>query len=300
MKILLFGKNGQVCWELNRSLLPFGDVVALGIEDADFSKPESLRKIVQTIKPDVIVNAVAYTAVDKAETEEDLVTLINGVAPGVLAEEAKKINALLVHYSTDYVFDGKKDGRYVETDLTMPLSVYGKTKLHGELAISKAGCRHMIFRTSWVYAAKGLNFLKTMIRLAGEKDEISVVDDQFGSPTSAEYIADVTALCISRLFHDAALAGSVSGIYHLAAANVTCWYEIAKYVIELARENGEQLRVLPDCIRPVKTSEFPTKAVRPANSQLDCTLLCNTFGIVLPDWRLHARRMVVELTAQGL
>ncbi|MCA1767140.1 MAG: dTDP-4-dehydrorhamnose reductase, partial [Idiomarina sp.] len=196
MKILLFGKNGQVGWELNRSLQPLGEVIALDRDEADFSRPESLREIVRKIKPDVIVNAVAYTAVDKAEAEEALAATINSIAPGVLAEEALSINALLIHYSTDYVFDGTKQGPYVETDVPKPINAYGRTKLAGEQVIQSSGCDYFIFRTSWVYASRGHNFLLTILRLAKERDELNIVADQIGSPTSARLIAETTLLCL--------------------------------------------------------------------------------------------------------
>ena len=198
MKILLFGKNGQVGWELNRSLQPLGEIVVLDIEDVDFSEPESLRQIVQDVNPNVIVNAVAYTAVDKAEEEEELALNINGVAPGVLAEEALKLNALLVHYSTDYVFDGTKSTPYVETDSPNPINAYGRTKLAGEIAVQSSGCDYLILRTSWVYASRAHNFMLTMLKLAQEREELSIVSDQIGAPTSARLIADITILCLQQ------------------------------------------------------------------------------------------------------
>jgi dTDP-4-dehydrorhamnose reductase len=295
MKILLFGKNGQVGWELNRSLQPLGEVIALERKDADFSRPESLRKIVREIQPDVIVNAVAFTAVDAAEKEKDLAELVNGAAPGILAEEALKINSLLIHYSTDYVFDGKKTGVYTETDVTNPISVYGKTKLLGEKLIQESGCKHIIFRTSWVYAARGSNFVKTIFRLAKERDELNVVADQFGAPTSAELIADITALSLCHLLHNKVLVENVTGIYHLAATGETSWHGLARYVTEEAYNQKIILRIKPDNIHPITTSEYPLPAKRPSNSRLDTQKLSETFGVYMPFWQTHVQRMVSEL-----
>ena len=224
MKILLFGKNGQVGWELNRSLQPLGEVVALSREEADFSNPESLRKIVSEISPDVIVNAVAYTAVDKAEEEEELAAIINGVAPGILAEEALKINALLIHYSTDYVFDGAKDSPYIETDKPNPINAYGRTKLAGEVVIQSSDCDYLIFRTSWVYASRGHNFLLTMLKLASEREELSIVADQMGAPTTAKLIADTTALSIRQAMGEKQSGNFSSDLYHLATSGSTSWH----------------------------------------------------------------------------
>lgn len=295
MKILLFGKNGQVGWELNRSLQPLGEVIALSRQEADFSKPESLRAIVQSTKPDVIVNAVAYTAVDKAEAEESLATTINGVAVGVLAEEAKNINALLVHYSTDYVFDGSKTSPYTESDTPCPINVYGRSKLAGEEAVVASGCKHLIFRTSWVYAARGNNFVKTMLRLAAERDELKVVSDQFGAPTSADLIADVTALALHHIMMNPTISDQVSGTYHLAASGKTSWHGFTQLILESAIKNGHGLRVSPKQVGEIRTVDYPTPAKRPVNSHLDISKMQLAFGIVLPSWQRHVERTVIAL-----
>lgn len=295
MKILLFGKNGQVGWELNRSLLPLGEVVALGRDEADFSKPESLRKVIREIKPDVIVNAVAYTAVDKAEEEEELATVINGDASRVLAEEVKKLDALLVHYSTDYVFDGTKTSPYTEEDEPNPLNAYGRSKLVGEKAITESGCKYLIFRTSWVYAARGSNFIKTMLRLAAERDELKVVADQFGAPTSAELIADVTALALYRVLTDSVLSEQVNGIYHLVASGKTSWHGYAQQVLKIAEKIGCNLRILSDQVKPIKTEDYLVLAVRPANSCLDTRKLSSFYDIALPCWDVHVERAVKSI-----
>jgi dTDP-4-dehydrorhamnose reductase len=295
MKILLLGKDGQVGWELQRSLAGLGTLVAYGRKEADFEQPESLRAIVSKLTPDVIVNAAAYTAVDKAETEQEKAQLINVDAVAVLAEEAKKCGAWLIHYSTDYVFDGGKKSPYQETDPVLPLSFYGKTKLDGERAIEKAHDKYLIFRTSWVYGVNGNNFPKTMLRLAVERDALNVVNDQFGAPTSAAFIADVTALIIYKhLTH--AVSNQCTGIYHLASGGRTNWYEYAKYVITLAQENQVQLKVLPEKIKGIPASEYKTPAKRPYNSSLDMTKFTSTFGIVAPDWQEQVRHFVKQIT----
>jgi dTDP-4-dehydrorhamnose reductase len=295
MKILLFGKNGQVGWELQRSLSPLGEVVALGTDSqhlcGDFTDLDGIAQTVRTIAPDVIVNAAAYTAVDKAESEPDLSRTINALAPGLLAQEAKNSGAWLIHYSTDYVFDGSGDQPWRETDPVAPLSVYGKTKLEGEQAIRATGCRHLIFRTSWVYAARGGNFAKTMLRLAGERDQLTVINDQIGAPTGADLLADVTAHAIrAALQHP-----EVSGVYHLAANGQTSWHDYARYVIEFARQAGITIKVAPEAIQPVPTSAFPLPAPRPKNSRLDTGKLQNTFGLNLPHWQSGMTRMLTEI-----
>ena len=284
MIILLFGKNGQVGWELNRSLQPLGEVVALGREEADFSNPESLRDIVQNINPDVIVNAAAYTAVDKAEDEEDLATVINGVAPGVLAEEALKLKALLVHYSTDYVFDGTKNDPYEETDEPSPINVYGRTKLAGELAIQSSGCEYLIFRTSWVYASRGHNFLLTILKLAKERDELSIVADQIGSPTSARLISETTILCLQQAVKEKQAGAFWSDLYHLTTSTSTSWHGFSEEIVNIAsRALDSQLKV--KSIKAIPTSGYPTPAKRPMNSQLSLNKLETVFAIEMPDWR---------------
>jgi dTDP-4-dehydrorhamnose reductase len=296
VKILLFGKNGQVGWELQRSLSPLGELIALGSDSADycgdFNNLDGLAQTVRAVSPDVIVNAAAYTAVDKAETEQALARAVNALAPAVLAREATKIKACLIHYSTDYVFDGSGELPWKETDATGPLSVYGKTKLEGEIAIRESGCQHLIFRTSWVYAARGANFAKTMLRLAQERDELTIIDDQFGAPTGAELLADVTAHCLRQLSHSPELGG----IYNLAASGTVTWYEYAKFVIEFARERGFKIKAAPEMIRPIPTSAYPTPAPRPGNSRLDLNKIQNAFDVVLPEWQIGMTRMLSELS----
>jgi dTDP-4-dehydrorhamnose reductase len=295
MKILLFGKGGQVGWELQRSLSPLGEVVALGTDSqhlcGDFTDLDGIAQTVRTVAPDVIVNAAAYTAVDKAESEPDLSRTVNALAPGLLAQEAQRSGAWLIHYSTDYVFDGSGDKPWQETDPVAPLSVYGKTKLEGEQAIRDTDCRHLIFRTSWVYAARGGNFAKTMLRLAAERDRLSVINDQIGAPTGADLLADITAHAIrAALQHP-----EVSGVYHLAANGQTSWHDYARYIIEFARQAGIKIKVAPEAIQPVPTSAFPLPAPRPKNSRLDTGKLQNTFGLNLPHWQSGITRMLTEI-----
>jgi len=296
MKILLLGKNGQVGWELQRALAPLGEVVALDRRTtpaADLSDPESLAAIVRDVRPDAIVNAAAHTAVDKAESEAALARAVNTTAPAVLAREAAALGAWLVHYSTDYVFDGSGTAPWTESAPVAPLSVYGQTKADGEAAIRLSGCRHLVFRTSWVYAAHGGNFAKTMLRLARERDRLTVVADQFGAPTGADLIADITA----HALRTALSRPEVSGTYHLVAAGETSWHGYARHVIEHARAAGQEIRVPADAIEPVPTSAFPTPARRPANSRLDTTRLRNTFGLTLPSWQSGVDRLLAEVLA---
>lgn len=295
MKILLFGRSGQVGWELQRSLAPLGKIVALGQSSesglcGDFTNLAGLAETVRCVVPDVIVNAAAYTAVDKAESEPELACLINARAPGVLADEAEKIGAWLVHYSTDYVFDGSGDRPRNEADPTGPLSVYGQTKLEGEQAVARCA-KHLVFRTSWVYAAQGGNFAKTMLRLAAERDHLRVIDDQIGAPTGAELIADVTAHAIRTVQAQRELAG----IYHLVASGETSWHAYARFVVEHAREAGHYLRALPEHVEPIPTTAYPTPARRPLNSRLSTDKLRAAFGLHLPDWRVGVQRMLDEL-----
>ncbi len=296
MKILLLGKNGQVGWELQRSLAPLGEVIALDHDGApglsgDFAHPESLAATVRDVAPDLIVNAAAHTAVDKAESEPELARAINALAPGVLAREAAALGALLVHYSTDYVFDGSGNAPWMEDAPTGPLSVYGATKREGEQLIRDSGCRHLIFRTSWVYAARGGNFAKTMLKLAADRDALTIIDDQHGAPTGAELLADVTAHAARMTLVSPELAGT----YHLAAGGETTWHGYARHVIEFARARGVAIKVAPDAIRPVPTSAFPTPAKRPANSRLDTRKLQQAFGLVLPAWQSGVERMLNEI-----
>lgn len=294
MKILLFGKNGQVGWELNRSLQPLGEVIALGRDEADFYNPESLRKIVQTVKPDVIVNAVAYTAVDKAEAEEELALNINGVAPGVLAEEALKLDALLVHYSTDYVFDGTKATPYVETDKPNPINAYGRTKYAGEIAVQSSGCDYLILRTSWVYASRANNFMLTMLKLAQEREELSIVSDQIGAPTSARLIADTTILCLQQAIKEKHENVFVSDLYHLTASGHTSWHGFTKEIVAVANKKLNLKLKIKD-IKAIPTTDYPTPAIRPMNSQLELKKLSKTFGVKMPDWKKTLELCIEEL-----
>lgn len=289
-KILLLGKNGQIGWELQRSLAPLGDLVALDRSDegGDLSDLDALARVVARVQPHVIVNAAGYTAVDKAESEAELVQRINGDAPGVLARAAAKTGALLVQYSSDYVFDGSGERPWQEGDATGPLSVYGRTKLAGEQAIAASGCRHYIFRTSWVYAARGGNFAKTMLRLAAERDELKVISDQMGAPTGAELLADVTAHAIRH-------GGASSGIYHLAAAGETSWCDYARFVLDFAGRKGQALKVKTGQVQAIPTSSYPTPARRPLNSRLNTAKLQNAFGLALPHWQSGVARMLEEI-----
>ncbi|MBL0282565.1 MAG: dTDP-4-dehydrorhamnose reductase [Zoogloea sp.] len=296
MKILLLGKNGQVGWELQRSLAPLGQLVALDHDGApglsgDFAHPESLAATVRSVAPDLIVNAAAHTAVDKAESEPEFARALNALAPFVLAREAAACGALLVHYSTDYVFDGSGSAPRSEDAPTGPLSVYGATKLEGEELIRASGCRHLIFRTSWVYAARGGNFARTMLRLAADRDRLTVINDQHGAPTGAELLADVTAHAARMTLATPALAGT----YHLVAGGETTWYDYARHVIEFARARGVPIQVALDAIEPVPTHAFPTPARRPANSRLATHKLQAAFGLVVPPWQQGVERMLNEI-----
>lgn len=295
MRILLFGKNGQVGWELQRSLAPLGELVALSSDSQELCGNlidlEGLAKTVRQVAPDVIVNAAAHTAVDKAESEPELARTINALAPAVLAQEARRNNAWLIHYSTDYVFDGNGEKPWVETDSTAPLNVYGATKLEGEQLVRQSGCRHLIFRTSWVYGARGGNFAKTMLRLAQQRDSLSVINDQIGAPTGADLLADVAAHAIRT----ARQQPEVSGLYHLVAGGETTWHGYASFVIEFARKAGFPLKVAPDAIQPVSTIAFPTPAQRPHNSRLNTAKLQNTFDLHLPHWQIGVERMLTEI-----
>ncbi|MBN8507192.1 MAG: dTDP-4-dehydrorhamnose reductase [Burkholderiales bacterium] len=298
MKILLLGKNGQVGWELQRALAPLGELVALGADSpaplpADFTRPEALAATVRAVAPQLIVNAAAHTAVDKAEVEPALAQTINAAAPAVLAREAAALGAWLVHYSTDYVFDGSSDRPRDEAAPTAPLNVYGRTKLEGELAIRSSGCRHLILRTSWVYAARGGNFARTMLRLAAGRDRLEVVDDQIGAPTGADLIADLTAHAVRRL----RAAPELGGTYHATAAGATSWHGYARHVIEFARAAGIALQTPPEGIVAVPSGTFATAARRPLNSRLDCSRLRQAFDLHLPDWRTGVDRMLTEVLA---
>lgn len=300
MKLLLLGKNGQVGWELQRSLAPLGEVIALDRQSVnvdgnglcgDVGDLQTLAQTIRSVRPDVIVNAAAHTAVDKAESEPDLALRLNAEAPEVMALEAKSLGALLVHYSTDYVFDGSGSATRKEGDATGPLSVYGRTKLEGEQRIAAAHCRHLIFRTSWVYAARGGNFAKTMLRLAQEREALSVINDQWGAPTGADLIADVTAHAVR---HVSAHEGD-GGLYHLVAAGETNWHAYASHVIERAKSLRPDLGWKVQSIAAVPTTAFPTAAVRPLNSRLDTQKLQAAMQLHLPAWQQGVERMLREI-----
>ncbi len=297
MKILLLGKNGQVGWELQRSLQPLGEVIALDRNSeplcGDLLQPAQLAQTVRALAPDVIVNAAAYTAVDKAESDAQAARTINAESVGVLAREAKACGAWLVHFSTDYVFNGGGTTPWREDDATGPLSVYGQTKLEGEQLIADSGTKHLILRTSWVYAARGGNFAKTMLRLAQEREKLAVIDDQWGAPTGAELLADVTAHALRTV-----LAGGqddVSGIYHLVASGETTWNRYAQYVLAQAKLINPALNIVAREVQAVDTAAFPTPAKRPHNSRLDTHKLQQRFGVHLPNWQVGVQRMLQEI-----
>lgn len=298
MKILLLGKNGQVGWELQRALSVLGEVVALDRHRAstdygdlagDLSDLDGLRDAIRAVSPQVIVNAAAYTAVDKAESEREMAHTVNALASQVMAEEAKRLDAWLVHYSTDYVFDGAGSNPWKETDDVSPVNHYGATKLEGEQLIQASGCKHLIFRTSWVYAARGNNFAKTMLRLAKDRSTLNVIADQVGVPTGADLLADVAVATLQQAQHKPEL----SGIYHLAPSGETTWHGYASYVIQLARKHGEALAV--EAVNPIATTEYPTPASRPLNSRLDTAKLRHSFALHLPDWQCGVTRMLMEV-----
>jgi dTDP-4-dehydrorhamnose reductase len=295
LKILLFGKGGQVGWELQRSLAPLGELVAVDFDSTDFcgdfSNVEGLVATVRAVRPDVIVNAAAHTAVDKAESEPALAQMLNATAPGALAQAANAAGAWFVHYSTDYVFDGSGSAPWKEQDATGPLSVYGRTKLEGEQLVRAAGPRHLILRTSWVYAARGGNFARTMLRLARERDRLTVINDQFGAPTGADLLADITAHALRAALQDAGKAG----LYHAVAAGEATWHDYARFVLGHAAAAGVALKAGPGEVDAVPTSAFPTPATRPHNSRLDTSRLRETFGLTLPHWQQGVARMLQEI-----
>ncbi|MDZ4257983.1 MAG: dTDP-4-dehydrorhamnose reductase [Gemmatimonadales bacterium] len=295
-RLLLLGRTGQVGHELETALAPLGQVIALDRTDADLSDPESLRAVVRTHRPHAIVNAAAYTSVDRAESESDLAMSINGVAPGVLAEEARDVDACLVHYSTDYVFDGRKEGPYHEQDTPNPLSSYGDSKLAGERAVVAAGGRHLILRTCWVVGAHGINFLKTILRLAAERDTLRVVADQQGTPTTAALIAEATATTLKSML-TAPVQDRRWGLYHVAASGATTWHGYARYLIARAHEIGMPLRATPEGVTAITTADYPTPAARPGNSRLETTRLRATFPVQLPDWRQGVDQVLEQLMA---
>ena len=289
-KILLLGKDGQVGWELQRALAPLGLLTALNRRECDLADPAQIQAALEQFEPEVIVNAAAYTAVDQAETDQAMARRINVDAVAELALYAREMGSLLVHYSTDYIFDGTKPEAYVEDDLTNPLSVYGQTKLAGENRIRDALCRHLIFRTSWVYAARGGNFARTMLRLATERETFNVIDDQIGAPTSAELIADVTA----HALRDVLSGRAPGGTYHLAAAGETSWYGYAQFVIAYARAQGIVLTLADTGLKPIPASEYPLPAKRPQNSRMNTHLLERSFALKLPQWQDGVKRVLNE------
>jgi dTDP-4-dehydrorhamnose reductase len=282
-RILLTGATGQIGWELGRCLLPLGEVVALNRSQCDLARPQDLAGIVDAVKPQVIVNAAAYTAVDKAEEEAEVAMTVNAAAPGELAKAARRHGALLVHYSTDYVFDGRNPDAYREDDKRNPLGAYGRSKLAGEDAVRASDADHLIFRTSWIYAARGRNFLKTILRLAGEREELRIVSDQCGAPTWARLVAEVTALVLARELQHGRMSGFESGTYHLTASGETSWHGFAREIVAGARERGADLKCRS--VVPIATVDYPLPAARPANSRLSTARLTERFGLNLPGWQ---------------
>jgi dTDP-4-dehydrorhamnose reductase len=289
-KILIFGRVGQVGWELRHKLACLGQVSSVDFPEIDFSKPDTIRDAVRAVEPTVIVNAAAYTAVDKAEAAPEPAWAINATGPGVIAEEAKRLGALMVHYSTDYVYDGSKQGPWVETDTPNPLNVYGETKLAGDEAIAAVGGDYLILRTSWVYGARGANFLLTMLRLAKERPELRIVDDQTGSPTTSECIAQATADILAQVITPGGGLAGRSGVYHLTSSGATTWFGFAKEFLS-------KQAVCPK-LTPIPASEYPVPAKRPVNSVLSCDRIAETFGVRMPSWEL-ALDLVLETLAEG-
>jgi len=294
LKILVTGKNGQVGFELQRALAPLGQVVAIDQADCDLADAEAIRALVRRIGPDVIVNPAAYTAVDKAEADQDTAFAVNAEAPRVFGEEAARLGALVVHFSTDYVFNGSKEGAYAETDTPDPQSVYGRTKYDGERALAGANPRHLILRTSWVVGAHGGNFAKTMLRLAAEREQLNVVADQFGAPTSASLLADLTAHLV-RQYQSKGGNAFPYGTYHVVAGGETSWCDYARFVIAEALAAGRQLKTTPDKVFPLSTADYPTPAKRPANSRLDTARFRSTFGLILPEWQDGVRHVLQQI-----
>ena len=300
MKILLLGANGQVGWELRRSLAPLGEIRAYDRHTGNLQKLDDLSRLIRDFSPEAIVNAAAYTSVDKAESELDEAFLINSKAVEFLAKEAKLLNAWFIHYSTDYVFDGLKSGAYIETDTPNPQSVYGQTKYDGEESIKESKVKHLIFRTAWVYSKRGANFIKTMIQLAKKQDELKVVNDQIGAPTGAELIADVTALCLYQIAQYKNSAHNLSGTYHLTPTGETSWHGFAQFIIAEALGLGVKFRASFENVQAISTSEYPLPAKRPSNSLLDTKKICNTFNVYMPPWQTHVERLFKELYSQKM
>jgi len=294
MKILLTGKHGQLGFELQRALAPVGQVFAVGRQECDLADAEALRNLVRSVQPDLIINPAAYTAVDRAESEPNVAAAINATAPGILGEEATRLGAWVIHYSTDYVFDGDSPTAYLESDATHPQSVYGRTKRDGELALQQSCSRHLILRTSWVVGAHGNNFAKTMLRLAGERDSLSIVADQYGAPTTAALLADVTAQLVGRVRREG-LADFPFGLYHLTAGGVTTWHEYACFIIAQALQAGKPLKTALENIRPITTEAYPLPARRPSNSHLDTALFRQTFNLELPMWQSGVHHVLQQI-----
>jgi len=298
MKILLTGKHGQVGFELQRALAPLGEIHAVDFAECDLADAAAISALLRSVRPDLIVNPAAYTAVDKAESEPQLAHAINAVAPGVLGEEAAKLGAWVVHYSTDYVFDGTKVGAYTEDDPTNPLGVYGRTKRDGELALQASGAESLLLRTSWVVGAHGNNFAKTILRLALEREQLNVVADQYGAPTSAALLADVTAQLVRQRQREGHKHFPF-GLYHLVAGGETTWCDYARFVVSEAIAAGRPLKLAPTAIRAIPSSEYPTSAKRPVNSRLDTGKLRRIFGFELPDWKCGVRHILQQILAGG-
>jgi len=300
MKLLLLGSNGQLGLEIQRSLSPISEIFACDRNTVDFNDLDSLKTLIRNYLPDVIVNAAAYTKVDKAESDAEEAFRVNFEAVDLLAKEAAVLNSWLIHYSTDYIFDGTKNGSYKEEDKANPESVYGKSKRLGESAIIDSKCKYLIFRTSWLYSTHGNNFVKTILNAAKEKSELRVVCDQIGAPTSSELVADVTSLCLYRVIQNELSSSDVSGVYHLTSSGRTSWYNFAKYIIIEAQKLGDVFLAKPENIIAINTSEYPLPAKRPANSLLNSQKLCKTFNIYLPSWKIHADRTIKELYSRKL
>jgi dTDP-4-dehydrorhamnose reductase len=295
MRILLTGKNGQVGFELQRALAPLGEIIAIDHAECDFARPQAIRQLVRAVRPSVIVNPAAHTAVDRAESERELAFAVNATAPEILGEEASRLGAFIVHYSTDYVFDGMKNGPYDEADETLPCSAYGQSKRAGELALQAASQRHLILRTAWVAGAHGGNFAKTMLRLASERDRLSVVADQWGTPTSAALLADITAHLVRQQQRGDGPEVFPYGIYHCVASGETNWCDYARFVVDEAIRSGRTLRAKPETITAITTAEYPTAASRPPNSRLDTRKLRQAFGLELPPWQTGMRHVLQQI-----
>ena len=293
MKILVTGKNGQVGFELMRTLAPLGTVVGVGVKECDLAQSAAIDALLERVRPDIIVNPAAYTEVDKAESQPTIAHAVNAQAPKLLARYAARHNIPIIHFSTDYVFDGKKDGPYTEEDEAKPTSVYGKTKWLGEEAVRKLAAKHIIIRTSWVFGSHGVNFLKTMLKLAAERDKLSVVSDQYGAPTSARMLAEAVAQIITELGEPGSYRKY--GTYHVAARGETSWHGYAQVVVERAIKLGLDLKISPKEIKPITTKEYPMPAPRPANSRLDTTKVSMTFSVSLPKWQDEVEKVIQEL-----